>query len=1009
MKFIPTIACAATIILFSCGDNANNSASNNADSLTEEQRHTPENALKTLKVADGLEAQLMASEPTFRNPTNIDIDDRGRIWVTEAFNYRPFRNSTTTPEGDRIMILEDKDGDGKAETSKIFYQGPEINAPLGICVLENKVIVSQSPFVWAFYDDNNDDSADRKEIIFQGIAGEQHDHGMHSFSAGPDGKLYFNFGNAGETLRDKTNKPVIDQYGDSIGSHKYRQGQVFRCDPDGSNVERLAHNFRNNYEAAIDSYGTIWQSDNDDDGNRGVRINYVMEFGNYGYTDEMTGASWNANRINVEDSIPYKHWHLNDPGVVPNLLQTGAGSPTGMVIYEGTLLPERFRNQMIHCEPGQNVVRAYPVEKNGAGYSATIENVLSDEKDQWFRPADLGVAPDGSLIVADWYDPVVGGHDARDKESGRIYRIAPNGSKYKMPALDYASAEGAVKALQNPNLAVRRKAWVAIQKMGNGAVPELEKLWTSQGNDRMRARAFWALVKLPGGEKYIDAAIKENNPDLRIAGLRAARELRSNVIGVIKALANDKDVQVRRECIIALHKNKAPEAAGLWVDLASQYDGKDRWYLEALGIGAADQWDTFFDAWLAKNSEPLKTAQGRDIVWRARTDKSLPFLQQLASDKSTDLKSRLRYFRAFDFNPGKKKTEVLLNMVAENKGANVELNAVLLQGLDEKIVQRTPAAKAALNNVVKAAYGSKTYIDLTEKYQLTSEAPRLLQMAIDKPQDKLAPDAINLLFNFKRNDLVSAVLKGTDYSKTSALLTAMGNAGQWQGMKMMQGIAASKQYPDTLRITALKMLGRSWGGGDMINALIQSDRLPQNLIQPALEGIEGGPQKNVVIDARQHLSKSSGQPKEPFDREGVLAMKGNGANGGTIFKNNCAICHQVKGEGTDFGPALTEIGTKLPKEAILDAIVEPSSGISFGYETTELQLKNGSTQKGLLAEKTNTEIGLKLPGGTVNKVKTGDIKVMNVLTVSMMPDLHETISKQDLADLLAYLGSLKKK
>jgi len=106
---------------------------------------------------------------------------------------------------------------------------------------------------------------------------------------------------------------------------------------------------------------------------------------------------------------------------------------------------------------------------------------------------------------------------------------------------------------------------------------------------------------------------------------------------------------------------------------------------------------------------------------------------------------------------------------------------------------------------------------------------------------------------------------------------------------------------------------------------------------------------------------------------------------------------------------LSEIGTKLPKDALLDAIIDPSSGISFGFETTELQLKNGGVQKGLVANKTNSEIGLKIPGGTINTVKTGDIKTMKVLPVSMMPELHETMSKQDLADLLAYLGNLKRK
>ncbi len=261
-----------------------------------------------------------------------------------------------------------------------------MESPLGIWVQGNQVIVSNSPNVYVFTDENGDDKADKKEILFTGISGEQHDHGMHTFVAGPDGKWYFNFGNEGKQLKDKDGNPVIDKVtGKAISPANFKQGMVFRCDPGGKNVELLGQNFRNNYEVAVDSYGTLWQSDNDDDGNKGVRINYVMEYGNYGYTDEMTGAGWQANRTNMEPEIPLRHWHLNDPGVIPNLLQTGAGSPTGIIVYEGKLLPPAFQNQVIHCDAGPNVVRAYPVQNDGAGYKASILPVLEGARDQWFR------------------------------------------------------------------------------------------------------------------------------------------------------------------------------------------------------------------------------------------------------------------------------------------------------------------------------------------------------------------------------------------------------------------------------------------------------------------------------------------------------------------------------------------------------------------------------------------------------------------------------------------------
>src|SRR5215471_6765441 len=163
----------STICFCSCGNKKTNIESNKTDTLTEAQQHLAENALKGLEVFDGLEVHTFATEPMLKNPTNIDVDERGRVWVTEAYNYRPDINGNPTdPKGDRIMILEDTNGDGKADSAKVFYQGPEINAPLGVCVLGNKVVISQSPFVWIFYDDNGDDKADRKEVLFRTEGGE---------------------------------------------------------------------------------------------------------------------------------------------------------------------------------------------------------------------------------------------------------------------------------------------------------------------------------------------------------------------------------------------------------------------------------------------------------------------------------------------------------------------------------------------------------------------------------------------------------------------------------------------------------------------------------------------------------------------------------------------------------------------------------------------------------------------------------------------------------------------
>jgi len=341
---------------------------------------------------------------------------------------------------------------------------------------------------------------------------------------------------------------------------------------------------------------------------------------------------------------------------VPNLLNTGAGSPCGILVYEGDLLPKLFQNQVIHADSGPRVVRAYPVSPDGAGYKAEIVNILS-EGDSWYRPSDVCVAPDGSLFIADWNDPGVGGHNMGDNKAetlrGRVYRVAPKGHKYTVPK---------TKSLENPNLAVRYEAWTDLHKRQGDAEGDLKKLW-NDSDPRIRARALHLLARIKGKEQtYVQAGIKDKDSDIRITALRIARSLKMDVIPLVKRLANDKSTQVRRECAIALRHNSSPDAPKLWATLAKQYDGKDRWYLEALGIAMDRQENKFFDAWLAEVADRWNTPAGRDIVWRSRTPKTPALLAKLVTDKNVPENEKARFLRALDFIKGPEKEAALVEI-----------------------------------------------------------------------------------------------------------------------------------------------------------------------------------------------------------------------------------------------------------------------------------------------------------------------------------------------------------
>jgi len=996
-----------------------------------------EEAAHRFSTADGLEVSLFASEPMVRNPTDMDVDDRGRVWVTEGVNYRSSFQSWGTLDagGDRIVILEDTDGDGRADKKTVFYQDPSINAALGVCVLGNKVIVSDSPNVFVLTDTNGDGVADKRELLFTGIAGKDHDHGVHAFVFGPDGKLYFNMGNESKHLfrpvrRDVPlhgivegveMKPVVDLDGKEVNNlgRPYRMGMVFRCNPDGSDVETLAWNFRNNYEVAVDSFGTLWQSDNDDDGNRGVRINYVMEFGNYGYAEELTGASWSAGwqqareRGAAEEQKVFYEWHQYDPGVVPNLLHTGAGSPTGIAVYEGRLLPQVFRNQMIHCDAGPRVVRTYPVQPEGAGYMAGVSNLLTTP-DTWFRPSDVCVAPDGSLLVADWNDAGVGGHYMADQKlqemTGRIYRIAPRGSNWHVPKSNLNSPAGCVEALQSPNLALRYLAWTRLHEMGGSAEKSLVELW--QGHEpRMRARALHLLARVPGrADHYVQAAILDPDADLRITGLRIARELKLDVLPLIRKLSHDVSPQVRRECALALRHNSASEAAALWAILASEYQTGDRWQLEALGIGADGQWDAFLDAWLSQAPVGWDTAAGHDLLWRSRGRTTPALLLKLLNRADLSPQERERYFRALDFCPDAEAQAALIQLLTQASSQRTELVEAGLGRLKRIDLDTQPAVKRALLAAVDRARGTPQFVELVGKFKVPGRESELLAMAAREPGGESGIEAMRLVLESRNEGAVRGALAGVEALK---IAEALGNSRRQEMVPLLEPILLDPHRDRALRLQALRALAKVQQGALALLQLAETMKLPDDLRLAAGYELNGVHWDDLRARAAKvlPLAKSSDAQLLPPISE-LLKRQGDVDRGNKVFHSDrvgCLKCHQVNGEGIDFGPNLSEIGAKLGKDALYESVLDPSAGIAFGYEAWQIQFRNGDEAFGLIVSETESEISVKAVGGVLTRYNKNEITSRQKQKISIMPtNLTQAMSDQEFVDLIEYLASLKK-
>ncbi len=664
--------------------------------------------VEAFDLPEDLEVTLWASSPLFYNPTNIDVDAKGRIWVAEGVNYRKFRNKTsrTHPLGDRIVILEDTDGDGEADDSTVFWQDSSLAAPLGIAVIDNRVLISQPPHLIAITDVNRNDrfdDDDKKEILLTGFEGFDHDHSLHSVTVGPNGQYYFNTGNAGNADVESPDLHLFtgssylnrtDRAKPSSDGHQYVGGVAMRMNPDGTGLAVIGHNFRNSYEQTVTSFGDVFNNDNDDP--PAARTTWLMEYGNLGFSSFDGLRSWRTER-RPDQSTAEAEWRQGDPGTIPAGDVYGGGAPTGITYYEGDALGEEYRGMLLSCEPTRNVVFGYKPQPMKAGfaldrfdffgsnttgkfYGADFSQTQARNKEArfQFRPADIAVGTDGSLYVADWFDTRVGGHGAYDEKGvGSIYRIAPKGKKLKTPKIDYSTTRGLLEAFQNPSHNVRGAAFYGLKEKGASAISGVSKL-LSHENNYIQARAVFLLPHLGAkGVALVEERLKHSDPQMRIAAFRALRSTGSNFMAHATALAKDPSSAVRREVAVALRDVPFGEMKETLLDLVDGYDGSDRWYLEAIGTSVAlDEAKAYAYLKSKRGKNPADWSKSfADIVWRLHPESAVDDMKAYAMDTSKDMDSRVNMLTAIAYVQSEKGARAMVDIVKNAEGAEVTTRA----------------------------------------------------------------------------------------------------------------------------------------------------------------------------------------------------------------------------------------------------------------------------------------------------------------------------------------------
>ena len=972
-------------------------------------QQTAQQTTQGLTAAEGLEVTLWAAEPDVVNPTNIDIDSRGRVWVLEGVNYRvtlPGRSGKDyRPTGDRITILEDTDGDGRADKTKVFAQDLSLRSPLGIAVLGDKVYVSQSPHLIVFTKDEQDNII-KKEILLTGWHGVDHDHGLHAITFGPDGRYYFNSGDQGFDVTDKSGKRIV-----SARSGPFYAGTALRMNPDGTDLAVLGHNFRNPYELALDSFGNIWQTDNDDDGNAWVRLNYVMEGGNFGYWGP-GGRSWHEDHGT--------HFHSELPGVVPNMLRLGAGAPCGLIVYEGKLLPQRYRGHLIHAEAGGRWINTYFIQPEGAGYSAKVEATVS-AADPWFRPSDVCVAPDGSVFISDWYDPGVGGHHMVDTKRGRLYRLAPVGQKTQKPVVDLSSPSGLAEAIASPAQSVRYLAYVRLREQGTAALPVLKDLLSS--NDPiLKARALWLMGGISGdGEAAVRAALEDVDSNFRMLALRILQRYDADLSAAIKLLVKDPSPQVRREVAVTLREMPAEQALGPLVALCRKYDGKDRWMLEALGIAARGKENSLYP--LLREAFPSEwNSRLVQLLWEFRLSQALPDLISWFKDDGLSAEKRLEALQALSAQATPEAGLAVAEFVRSAEQPK-ELVEKAFERLGKQLfsewteLRKNPTVVAAIKKGLQSPSLQAQALELASDLEDPEFGPDLLAMAKQSANSEdIRAGAILGLGRTRDERYVPELEQMVQSGEIGLRVMAVRGLGDLKPKTLesqMRKLVLS-QAPNEVRSEAVRVLGRSDTGCKLLLDLEQSGELPSELRNVA-SGVTNANRNRLIRSRAQRLlppAVSKNRKPLPPIRE-MLAREGDPERGRKVFSAvagpKCKSCHSLEESRKSLGPNLAAIGDKLGKEALLDAILNPSAGIAPEYYVWRLKTKTEGDVIGIIAEDTPQRLTVLTDATTELRFRPSEVMSRRRSRLSMMAeDLAGTMTEQQLVDLVSFLITLKK-
>ena len=941
---------------------------------------TPEEAVKSMTLRDGFKANVWAAEPMMTQPMAFCWDDRGRLWIAENKDYESRGDGFSNSGKSRILILEDTDHDGVADSRKVFLQG--IAFPAAIAVGFDGLFLGAPPNLMFVPDRNKDDKADMNEIEIRltgwGIR-DRHET-LNSLHWGPDGWLYGCQGFAtpskiklarGQGRIYKHNDPfpkdILEGEGVEIN------GGVWRYHPVKDKFEVVAHGFSNPWGIDYDAKGQMFIS--------ACVIPHLWHVIPGGLYHRQGGQHYNPYVYNDIKTIA-DHRHRSAHG--------------GLRIYLSDAFPTSQYGRLFMANIHEHAVLSDVVERKGSGFTARHgEDFAMANNAQWVG-FSMEVGPDGALYVLDWHDADICGADVLNQETGRIFRISPE----KSLAENFEGRYGDLTKLTDAQL-------VELQSSKSN--------WhASRARVILQGRAAQGKLQSDTHDRLRSMFQQNTDGDLRLRAMWSLHVTGGFTEAQLLTALDDKDEYVRAWAIQLICEEKSPSAAAM--QEFNRLAGEDASAVVRLYLASALQRINFDDRWSIAQALIAHVEDAHDhnlpkMIWygfEPLVAKNADRALALASEGKIPMITRYIARRSVDANA----IESLIAYIGKKSESPVILLEGMLDGLEGRKDIVTPKNWESVYATLRSSRDDRVKqlaLGIAQQFGDTEAAHQFITTVLDNgvPIEQRVK-ALKALAKKQRVEL-SLELPSL-YNDPKLRIEAIRATAEYDKDEL--GKLLIEKYPQfnaTEKLETVQTLASRPAYGWMLTRALRTNVIPKSDVpvyaaRQLLRVVGSGFLEvwGAPLDELSNGQNAAYNKYKALLTDEAIA-NASALNGRLLFSRTCGPCHKMYNEGGTLGPDITG-SNRANVDYLLSNVLNPSGEIQDDYKMVVVTSSDGRTYVGNIVAENERQITLRVVGQDAIVINKSDIQARETTDTSMMPQgLFNTLTDAEVLDMMAYL------